>query len=1221
MGAALERAPPAAVRTKLRETVTLLADVVAASAEAPGVLRAALPCVGHALRCAAGESAAGWAPCARAFGALLQHATDARPKVRRAAALAAENALLALRGSLAGGLAGEAVARWARGALAQPVAASATLTAAQRPAEQRAAEEAASAAATAALHALGALKGLLPALSSKSAAANVVEDALALLGLGEPLLTQHALDALAALLGAEGAGQLPPAALAALLGALDEVPLDRLQPASAVSLCRALCAGCEALHGADAAACGRALPRAFHMLARLLRAAPATGVSLEAAEALKRLVRSCIDAPMVAEAIRAAVAAQSGASGARAAPAPLASVVSAAESMLGYRFRELWPVVLPVIAVFFERLGAAAGALLPGALAALAQMAAAQELSCRPALLATLGAAVRSAGPERVLAVLPLQLGAALDAGLAAAKRNGSAMADEDDDAEDEMDADDDAPDVSDAGHAWLLPLLAQHASGARLGFFSTTLLPEAKALGERGAAARSAGRRFEAQRCAALEASVWSTLPAFCTWPEDAVAAFPPLARELGAHLTSRPELHAPILAALRALLTLLPAAAAGGDAAAEAGAPAALTPEGASAALAAVTGYAKNFLPILFNAFVAAPPERRAELGKTVGAFAATCDAATASSFFRVVLKKLITVTGQADDAPDALLEGGDTRAARRATFMELLLALAPGLPPAELLLLLRAALPALGERDSGLQKRGYKLCAWLAEQRAEWLAPRLDELLHAVTEAAAVCAPSARHHRLRLLGTLLPALRIGEPGQAAAAPELLAELILGTKETNAKTRSAAFELLVALTRRLEEAASAAGSPGEGARRLFGLVLGGFAGATPAMVSASVMAASRLVYEFSGPLCAAVPRLMPAALALLRANNREVVKAALGFVKVAAVRLPLPQLSPHLGELVEGLTRWDGDTKNRFRAKVRAVLERLVRRCGADAVAQHVPAEHAALVAHIRREQDRDERRKRASAAGSQPGNGAWSEPSRGGGTTRGGRSAWEGTAAGGGGRRGAFDDGATARTAGTSRAAARTAARQPLAMRLAASGRRRGSEPLDLMDDAAMRGMLASERGGGRGGGGRGLFDDVDDEGYGRANDGRLMVTEERGGGAKRGREEDEEGDARSAGGCSGRSGKSAGGRSGATGVTKRVRTGALTHSAAAFRPAKKNTGGDAARGGVQPYAYWPMDAKLLNRRAGRRRDAAKGLDKVVSAVRAARKGKAKQRGGGV
>ena len=56
LAAALGGAAPAAVRSKLRETVTLLADVVAAGGEAPGVLRAALPCIGHALRCAASET-------------------------------------------------------------------------------------------------------------------------------------------------------------------------------------------------------------------------------------------------------------------------------------------------------------------------------------------------------------------------------------------------------------------------------------------------------------------------------------------------------------------------------------------------------------------------------------------------------------------------------------------------------------------------------------------------------------------------------------------------------------------------------------------------------------------------------------------------------------------------------------------------------------------------------------------------------------------------------------------------------------------------------------------------------------------------------------------------------------------------------------------------------------------------------------------------------------
>ena len=44
-----------------------------------------------------------------------------------------------------------------------------------------------------------------------------------------------------------------------------------------------------------------------------------------------------------------------------------------------------------------------------------------------------------------------------------------------------------------------------------------------------------------------------------------------------------------------------------------------------------AAVAKYSRNFLPILFNLFVAAPPERRGELGATVGCFAQITDAPT--------------------------------------------------------------------------------------------------------------------------------------------------------------------------------------------------------------------------------------------------------------------------------------------------------------------------------------------------------------------------------------------------------------------------------------------------------------------------------------------------------------------------------------------------------------------------------------------------------------
>jgi hypothetical protein len=86
--------------------------------------------------------------------------------------------------------------------------------------------------------------------------------------------------------------------------------------------------------------------------------------------------------------------------------------------------------------------------------------------------------------------------------------------------------------------------------------------------------------------------------------------------------------------------------------------------------------------------------------------------------------------------------------------------------------------------------------------------------------------------------------------------------------------------------------EAAAAGGEAGGGGglHTLFTMVLGGLVGASPHMVSASVMALARLLHEFAAELGGAAPALLPAVLMLLRSRAREVVKAVLGFVKARA-------------------------------------------------------------------------------------------------------------------------------------------------------------------------------------------------------------------------------------------------------------------------------------------------------------------------------------------
>lgn len=36
-------------------------------------------------------------------------------------------------------------------------------------------------------------------------------------------------------------------------------------------------------------------------------------------------------------------------------------------------------------------------------------------------------------------------------------------------------------------------------------------------------------------------------------------------------------------------------------------------------------------------------------------------------------------------------------------------------------------------------------------------------------------------------------------------------------------------------------------------------------------------------------------------------------------------------------------------------------------------------------------------------------------------------------------------------------------------------------------------------------------------------------------------------------------------------------------------------------------VEPYAYWPLDRKMLNRRSAKQSSAKRGLDQVVSAAK--------------
>ena len=1225
----------------------------------------------------------------RAFQATLNLSIDGRPKVRKAAVHALGDVVRRVRGDAARAAAyGEMTAAFARKIGEAPERAAAEMQKARGAAGAKDARARATAAATEALYMLGAMKVLLPELAEPACGA--CADACAgLLDLDEPLLTQHATEALLALAnsptmdaddGSEGVSADTIVGLMAPIAAVANANLNTA-PTMVISLARLLSRAQCKLHAIDAQASAKALPTTFHSLVKLF-ASPHEGVATEVAEALISLVRSCIDSGMVQEGIKAIASARAAGKSAPSKPTTLMSVASSIESAIGFRYRGAWAVSIPVATCAFMRLGPASGPILAGTLNALGEMGEhASELMCKQQLQDCITAAIQAIGPEQVLASLPLKLEEAIDAELANRQGDGDGM---EVDEQDVMNAA-----SQETGRLWLVPLLRSGLVGANMGFFADAILPQARALGARAEHARNSQSSYEAQRCGAAEHALWSLFPAFANWPSDASDAFPLIAKDLGNALSSRIDLQGPICEGLKRLIRQGRIGAGvyevddddeAGDGASTIAAgepnddqmPATFTVDIAEAQLAAVSKYARNFLPILFNLFVSSPTSRRGELSHTIGAFAKVTDQAQLGGFFRTVLRKLVKVTADDPGAPDALVEGGDDKTARRCTFMDLVFALVSGLDDQGLEMVYKIAKPACLEKESVIQKRAYKLLNELCEaQDGKWLEPRAAEIEELLVSGVDCCLPSARRYRLKVIGKILPALQerdaaadaeeggdgAGSIAETGSLTVLLSELILATKETNARTRTLAYQLLISIPRSIErknaEAARGVARSGNagvaawlgaateeeddeameteqmgvGVRRFFLTVLAGIVGSSPQMQSATIMALARLLYEFSSALVSTVPELLPAVCALLEGKSREVVKSCLGFVKVVVVRLPQQDLAAELPRLVPALLHWSEDSKNRFKLKVRVVLERMCKRCGYEVVEASMPKEHMALIAHIKREETRLEKKKKSSVAGSEHGakstrtarRSEWrdgdifsddeGDDSDDGRSRRSGRGGRDGGSFAPASRRGGGE--------GPRSAAAAAAKRATGGARLPASG----DAPLDLLDDSAMRRSMLPQ-----GERRRVKFeDDDDDSGYRTGADGKLMIVEESEG-AKRRREEEE--DNASEGGRSrytSKTGKSRGAataRTNATGKSsrtvgthnsngvKRQRTTHERHSADLYK-AKGKTTGDvySKQTKLEPYAYWPLDPKLLNRRNSKKVAARAQLGGVVKSAKAA------------
>ncbi|KAJ7200710.1 armadillo-type protein [Mycena rebaudengoi] len=922
--------PPPVVRTNLSTILTLTAPLFPSLTQHAPALRSQLSLY-HVLLQSLDRSQLETQGIRQTFASILQLCLDPRPKVRRKAADTVKEVLASPPAPLLRHPYAERVADWIKSSLSEVSAGPFARAKGTKGAEPLAAESA--------IHILAFVRPILSNLPPPSLPA-ITNLLLTLPRLGNPYLSQSSYSILSDIfsLPAQDESMDVNEQISDVLKAVLASPPSKSDATLSPAWVQVLGHAMISFHSTDSTAAASELGRVWKTVWPFLESGD--GATKKAAAQSLDLLTRCITPAMISSAIAE--------TDARSTLGKIISQTTKALDSLAYA--AAIPQVLSVISSLITNLShkldatrTAAEALLLPLIKHVGDLRVQKGFEFKEDADAVVATAMRVLGPQVLLTTLPLNL----------------------------------EPDDRQEGReprAYLLPLLSQpHPSP--LSHFVSYFVPLSERMFGLQQTAEAEDRQSQAKLWSVLIAQIWTGLIGYC-WatPDLKESLNPTFSALLSGLLYGQPELRPAVLKALKVMVDSNVAVASGTVN------PPPTNPSGISAAQAAqnvayLRTQAESWLAVLFNVFGTVGRDSRGIVGDVVTAWAGIAgEQEIAKAHAKVVqLLKANLANQPVQPHRNSSIEGGS----EAATTQDLVILLLPNLSPADGQQMFQLCLSAqvLSAKDNGVQKRGYKILTRLIESKkvvvdAEVVLKQLDELADGL-------APAAKKDRFNLLSLLIPLL----PSSAMhVIPSLIPEAVLGTKEPSEKARTAAFDVVVAMGRKMNAGGVVKrnlmdGMDEDGAdeavasiEEFMTMVAGGLAGATPHMISATVTAISRLVFEFKDAIPPSMhTEIISTLLVFISSANREIVKSILGFVKLSIHTLPADLLRPHLPTLVPALLGWSHDHKNHFKAKVRHIFERMLRRFGWDEVYGCAGEEEAKKVlVNIKKRKERAKRKK---------------------------------------------------------------------------------------------------------------------------------------------------------------------------------------------------------------------------------------------------------------
>uniref|UniRef100_A0A3B5LVL1 Ribosomal RNA processing 12 homolog n=1 Tax=Xiphophorus couchianus TaxID=32473 RepID=A0A3B5LVL1_9TELE len=479
---------------------------------------------------------------------------------------------------------------------------------------------------------------------------------------------------------------------------------------------------------------------------------------------------------------------------------------------------------------------------------------------------------------------------------------------------------------------SWLVPVIRDHVKNTRLGFFASYFLPLATTLKQRAEELEQEGKKLEAKVYQTLQLQIWTMLPGFCTCPVDLTASFKGVARTLGMAINERPDLRLTVCQALRTLIN-----------------------KSCSTEKAELGRFSKNFLPILFNLYSQQPAD-----GDSGTYRMAVLD--TIKVYLTVTDTQLICTLLQ--KASDRLTSTESVEFTRLAV-MDLVVAMAPFVDEKGFFFFFYCI--CVQAKEPGMQKKAYRvleeMCGAERDECKSFVLSNLETLKTVLLDTLKNASSPAKRPRLKCLIHIVKRLNEEHKGFITA---LLPEVIICTKEVSVGARKNAYSLLVEIGNAFVRFC---GNKKDAMEEYLALVYAGLTGSIT-MITCTILALTRLVFEYKDSIdVSTMEQLLQNVCLLLSSRTREVVKAALGFIKVILFIMDPKALGSHVALMMEGVGNIKDDVRRHFRTKLKNIFTKFIRKFGFELVKSMLPAEHHKVLTNIRKAEARNKRRKQVA------------------------------------------------------------------------------------------------------------------------------------------------------------------------------------------------------------------------------------------------------------